>query len=292
MSAAEDWDEDELDEDYDEHEFEHEHDEAPAGARGGVHAEWGGSPYHARSLSLGLVAMAPLFAAYELGLAGAPGRRNAAEQCLFLALSPLGEHQRTARVVLVALAVLVALVTCYRRRVPLLPSAFRVFLEGLAAAVVLGPLLVLALRACGLELAFAVPTAGAAASAARAARIAGGAVHEELLFRVLLYGLLFLGARRALGFLGAPERASRVGADAAAVAGSSLAFAAFHLAAFTAWLGPGGEAYDPAVFTWRALAGMLLALLFRWRGPGVAAWCHALFNLGVLIGAGPQAFAA
>ena len=72
--------------------------------------------------------------------------------------------------------------------------------------------------------------------------------------------------------------------------GSSLAFAAFHLEACVAWLGVGGDPFEPAIFTYRVLAGMLLGLLFRWRGPGVAAWAHGLFNLGLLLGAGPDVF--
>ena len=72
--------------------------------------------------------------------------------------------------------------------------------------------------------------------------------------------------------------------------GSATLFAAAHLAAYTAWLGPGGEPYDASVFTWRLLAGILLGLVFRWRGPGVAAWTHGLFNLALLLGAGPDVF--
>ena len=72
--------------------------------------------------------------------------------------------------------------------------------------------------------------------------------------------------------------------------GSSALFACAHLAAFTAWLGPGGESYNGSVFTWRLLAGILLGLVFRWRGPGVAAWAHGLFNLALLVGAGPDVF--
>ena len=69
---------------------------------------------------------------------------------------------------------------------------------------------------------------------------------------------------------------------------TSLAFAAVHLEVLASHLGPGGEPYDPYVFLWRLLAGILLALLFRWRGPGVAAWCHACFNVALLLGAGAE----
>ena len=64
--------------------------------------------------------------------------------------------------------------------------------------------------------------------------------------------------------------------EVAGLLGSAALFSAFHLAVFVAWLGPGGEEFDLPIFTYRALAGMLLAILFRWRGPDVARWSACL----------------
>jgi hypothetical protein len=129
-----------------------------------------------------------------------------------------------------------------------------------------------------------------APEAARAAFVIGAGAYEELLFRVGAYSLLYMAGGALFRFLGAEGPVARWGAEVSGLLGSSFLFAAFHLEAFTAWLGPGGEAYDPSVFTWRLLAGILLGLIFRWRGVGVAAWTHGLFNLALLLGAGPDVF--
>lgn len=242
---------------------------------------------HHRSLSLGLLAMAPLFLAYEAGLASDPALlRGQSEQALFRLYSLAPALETGLRQGTLALVVLLALASCFRRRLALGPSLTRVLLEGLLGAVALGPALALGMRLLGVEV--SVEPMTAAPSLAEAGRVLGGAAFEELAFRVLLYGAVYVLVRRLLLLVRVPERAAGVAADLTAIAGSALAFAAVHLAAYTAWIGPAGEAYDPGVFTWRLLAGVLLALLFRWRGPGVAAWSHGLFNLALLIGADPE----
>ncbi|MCB9915690.1 MAG: hypothetical protein H6828_11155 [Planctomycetes bacterium] len=261
-------------------------DEAPAADWRSARAHGAG---HVRSLSLGLVAMAPLLVAYEVALdTGAAAQRNLAEQALLRGLAPLGALLPAARALLVVAAVAAALVVCYRRRVALVPSVGRIVLEGAVAAVVLGPLLALAMRLFGGLPPELQPRLGATGvlDLGGAARLLGGAAWEELLFRVLCYGGLFLLARRVLEFFGAHDVLARGLAEGVGLFGSSLAFAALHLEAASRWLGPGGESWSAPVFLWRSLAGILLALLFRWRGPGVAAWAHALFNVGLALGAG------
>jgi hypothetical protein len=129
---------------------------------------------------------------------------------------------------------------------------------------------------------------------ATAARVLGAAAYEELVFRLGLVSLCVLVAGALLRFLLGARDAARRAPSAAAVAlalgAAALCFAAFHLAAFTSWLGAGGEAWNAAAFTWRALAGMLLGGLFLARGIGVAAWAHGLFNLALYLGAGPDVF--
>lgn len=243
-----------------------------------------------RSLSLGLLAMAPLFVAYELGLDADPELvRGQSEQALFrlLAVAP-GELALLGRWVILALVVLGAAISCYRRRVAIGPSLARVFLEGLAGAIVLGPALALGMRLLGVEL--SVEPLRSQPTLPEAARVLGGAAFEELLFRVLLYGALYVLARRLLLLVRLPERVAGVVGDLVAIGGSAFGFAGVHLAAWTGWISASGEGYDPAVFLWRLLAGVFLALLFRWRGPGVAAWSHGLFNLALLIGADPEVF--
>lgn len=245
-----------------------------------------------RSLSVGFLAMLPLFAAYEYGLAATHGtRRNAAELVVFRAFELLPEHGRALRIASLALASIAAGAVCFRRRVALGPSLLRVVLEGLFAAVLFGPAMALAMHLVPPGVAPLDVAAGPPPSppgAAEAAIVFGGAAYEELVFRVGLLALAFLGARRIFEFFGAGERAARVSAQGMALLVSALAFAAFHLRAFTGWLGPGGEPFEAGPFFWRLFAGVLLGLLFLWRGPGVAAWTHGLFNFALFLGAGPE----
>lgn len=97
----------------------------------------------------------------------------------------------------------------------------------------------------------------------------GAGLYEELLFRVLLVsGLLWLGLR--LGW-------KRPAAVAAAVVLAALIFSAFH------YIGPMGDTFTLASFTFRAVAGLLLSGLYVARGFGIAAWSHALYDVGLTL---------
>lgn len=244
------------------------------------------------SLSLGLLAMLPLLLAYELALGAqdlAP--RNTSELLLLRGARLLPFDERDLRILGLALASTGAALLCFRRRSPLLPGLLRIVLEGILFAILLGPLLALAMRWLPGEVGrlevspLPPPTPPGPAEAAAAF---GGAAYEELVFRVGLFSLGFLAAQQVLRFFGAGERTARSAARGIALAASSLAFAAFHLDLCTRWLGPGGEAFSAPVFAWRACAGLALCSIFLWRGPGVAAWTHGLFNFALLLGAGPE----
>jgi hypothetical protein len=117
-----------------------------------------------------------------------------------------------------------------------------------------------------------------AAQGAEAARVSltgqlvlslGAGLYEELLFRVLLVsGLLALGLR--LGW-------RRSGAVVGAVVVAALVFSTFH------YIGPMGDAFTLASFTFRAIAGLLLSGLYVARGFGIAAWTHALYDVGLTV---------
>ncbi|MBK7877915.1 MAG: CPBP family intramembrane metalloprotease [Planctomycetes bacterium] len=247
-----------------------------------------------RSFALGFLAMLPLFVAYEAALAptGASAR-NLGEVIVSLPFSVLGAHAEFARRVVLGLCAFAAAWACFHAELGLGPRVLRIALEGLVAAVLLGPaLLVLLSLAGGLDALRGVqlPTAPDGPGLARAALLAGGAAWEEVVFRLGLQSLLFLVLRRVIVFWIGADGPARWVAEAGAVLLSSLVFAAAHLAVFTQVFGPGGEPFHAGVFPWRVLAGILLALLFRFRGPGVAAWTHAFFNLVLSIGAGPGVF--
>lgn len=242
-------------------------------------------------LALGWIAMAPLFCAYEWGLAhSASGLRNTGERLVLLAFEPLGDAERWARWCVIAAGIVVAALVSRARGVSIRAGVARIVLEGLACAVLLGPALLglLALASRWLPRLDVAWQPVSAPPLDTAALLLGGAAWEELCFRVGGYGIAFLLARAACGAAGIGDRASNLIAEGVGLSLSSAVFAAAHLRRFTGWLGPGGAEFDAALFTWLALAGILLGLIFRLRGPGVAAWAHGLFNVALLAGVDPD----
>jgi hypothetical protein len=245
-----------------------------------------------RSLSAGVLAMAPLLAGLEWVLWSEPGApRNAGVRVLDLALQPLGERADLARWVLLALAVFGAFAVLRLRGVELGRTLARIALEGLAFALVLGPLLVLAARVAerwigAIDVSWD-PTAEPP-TLAEVGLVAGAGAWEELLFRVGLYSLVYLIGLRFAAALGAGEGLARFAAEVGGLALSTLAFAAAHFEPVTGWLGLSERPFRLDSFAWLCLGGLALGLIFRWRGPGVAAWAHALFNVALWIGVDPD----
>ncbi len=244
-----------------------------------------------RSLSVGFLAMLPLLIAGEAARAARPDApANAGELVLNLALSPLRERATLARWVVLALAALIAWLIARRRKVALGAGIARVILEGLGAAALLGPLMVILVRSCSrwlpaLEVSWD-PTAHPP-SLIDTAFVFGAGPWEELLFRVGAYSFTYWLIVRFLGALDMSDRWARASAEFGALALSSLAFAAAHFEPVMRRFGVGGRAFDPALLAWLCLGGVLLGILFRWRGPGVAAWAHGLFNVALWIGVDP-----
>lgn len=94
----------------------------------------------------------------------------------------------------------------------------------------------------------------------------GAGIYEELLFRVLLVGVLAWVGRRLLGWGTTPAGifATIVGA---------VIFAAFH------YVGPYGDRLELGSFTFRTLAGIAFSGLYLLRGFGITAWTHALYDV-------------
>lgn len=278
---------------YDEYEEEDEDEDDDWEEGDEEYAPWAGDGLH-RSLALGFLAMVPLFLVYELALvATKSSERNTSELVLFRLFAPFGEQADLARRLALAAAAAYALVVCLRRHWALVPRIARVAGEGAIGAIAIGPALIGLIHLLGDSLPPLVLSTGpetSAPSLAQAAFVFGAGAYEELVFRVGVYSALFVCFVRVGRFLGLHRGPAHVVGEAAGLLGSAALFSAFHLAVFVAWLGPGGEEFDLSIFTYRALAGMLLAILFRWRGPGVAAWTHGLFNLALLLGAGPEVF--
>lgn len=283
----EDYEYEEYEEDWDEEEFEDEEREPSPRSPDGL----------TRSVSLGLLGMAPMFLVYELALASTESReRNTSELVLFRAFELFGEAADIARWVALSGAFLFALVYCLRRNWALGPRVLRIAAEGALGAIAIGPVLIGLIHLLGdavppLPMAADGTVAPTTPGLSRAAFVFGAGAYEELVFRVGAYSALYVAALHVGGFLfGAGKPACRPVAELIGLLGSAALFSAFHLAVFVRWLGPGGEEFDLALFEYRALAGILLGLIFRFRGPGVAAWTHGLFNVALLLGAGPNVF--
>jgi hypothetical protein len=99
----------------------------------------------------------------------------------------------------------------------------------------------------------------------------GAGIYEELLFRVVLVGLLAWGASKLLGWR------PLVAGIAATVLGA-LIFSAFH------YIGPYGDRLDVYSFVFRTIAGLFFSGLYLLRGFGITAWTHALYDVFLLLG--------
>ena len=98
----------------------------------------------------------------------------------------------------------------------------------------------------------------------------GAGLYEELVFRVLLVGGLFLVLKKLVAD-------QRVAYAVAAVAGA-LVFSAVH------YMGSLGDAFELSSFTYRFVFGLALNGVFLLRGFAVAAWTHALYDVLVVTG--------
>lgn len=95
---------------------------------------------------------------------------------------------------------------------------------------------------------------------------AGAGFHEELVFRVLLFGGGAFLLKKAM-------KTSEIKAGLFMALVSSLLFSAVH------YVGPFGDPFHFASFTFRALAGLYLVTVFRFRGFAVAVYTHTIYDL-------------
>jgi len=98
----------------------------------------------------------------------------------------------------------------------------------------------------------------------------GAGIYEELLFRVVLVGLIAWGGTKLLGWR------PLVAGIVATVLGA-LIFSAFH------YIGPYGDRLDIYSFTFRTIAGLFFSGLYLLRGFGITAWTHALYDVFLLL---------
>jgi hypothetical protein len=97
----------------------------------------------------------------------------------------------------------------------------------------------------------------------------GAGLYEELLFRVVIVGALFVLAH---GLLDWRPRS----AGLAAVVLGALLFSAFH------YIGPYGDPFLLESFVFRFVAGVFFSGMYLLRGFGITAWTHALYDVFLL----------
>ncbi len=97
----------------------------------------------------------------------------------------------------------------------------------------------------------------------------GAGIYEELLYRVIIVGGLFLILRQAF-----PNQRILMYMVAAVI--GALSFSAMH------HLGNMGDPWTLDVFVFRAIGGLVFNILFLVRGFAVIAWTHALYDVMVV----------
>lgn len=234
-----------------------------------------------RSHTASLLFALPLLLAYEAGAAmtaqtSPVALRNGADVLLRTLLAGAGVQGTLAFGVALAVAgAVVVAVEQRRRRVRPGAATFAGMLaESVVYALLFGVVVGTATRWLlgGLPGRLAADGAFAGTSFAQQVVLSLGAgIYEELLFRVLLAGGLFV-----LFTAGGLKRRS-AGIFAALLA--ALLFSAFH------YVGPYADAWALGPFTYRFVAGLALNALFLLRGFGITAWTHALYDL-FLVAAG------
>ncbi len=232
------------------------------------------SRYHStsRSATYGFLAALPLLVLYELLIVFANRSavaqvRVSSEMWLKQLLLVVGDHGLIA----FGGAILVAGIAVFwrdrKKNIPFRPRYFLwMLLESAAYAVVIALLVANLVQAILPMLAQAAPIEGLAMKLALSV---GAGLYEELLFRVLLVGMLFWALRRIMG--------SRALAYAIAALVGAFLFSLMH------YIGPLGDPFQPGSFLFRMFFGLALNVVFLWRGFGVAAWTHALYDVMVLV---------
>ncbi len=95
----------------------------------------------------------------------------------------------------------------------------------------------------------------------------GVGIHEEILFRLLLFAPLLYGLRRIIK--------SESAAVIIAATGVSILFAFAHCDV----VNPEGFPFQASTFLFRFMASMFLCILFRFRGIAIAIGVHAVFDI-------------
>jgi hypothetical protein len=205
-------------------------------------------------LTASLVLIAPLFLAYQVGVLFA-GNVNGADVVTRTVYGALGRTNYLLASAVAGLAFLLWLRRGGRWSMLRLETVAPVLLEAEIYALTLGALISLVLeRALGLGLGL-----GSIVDAA------GAGVHEELVFRLVLFGGLLVLMQRL-------EVDPRFGVVFALVV-SAIVFSWAH------HVGAHGERFTMHAFAYRSLAGIVFGLVCYFRSLAHAVYAHAFYDM-------------
>jgi len=225
-----------------------------------------------RSGTYGFLAALPLWLAYEILILMANSARLgeirvSADIWIKRVLSSFG----AAGMFGLGLAVLIAGIAVFywerKKNLPIRPRyLFMMPLESAVYAIALGWFVGTAI---GIVFAMAPPQMAQIDGPTQLALSLGAGLYEELVFRVLLVGVLFWLLRKFSD--------KSVAYLSAALIGAAI-FSAVH------YVGPFGDPFTISSFAFRFLFGLMLNGLYILRGFGVVAWTHALYDVSIVVG--------
>jgi membrane protease YdiL (CAAX protease family) len=224
-----------------------------------------------RSHSAGFIAALPLLAIYELGLVGSDVNavaHYAKQPIAWLKRHPTDLIGANPIHIINGILVIVAVIAMIRlaRRGGLRIGVFGgMIAESSVYALLLGPVILFALHGVLVNTGFQ-PNLGDWQHKVVAS--CGAGLYEELFFRAVLLGSIFVVMKDGFGI-----RPFAAGAFALLVSGAIFSGAHFL---------PGGDPPNAAAFAYRLMAGVVLGIIFLNRGFGVAAWTHALYDVYVM----------
>ncbi len=219
-----------------------------------------------RAPTVAAVLVFPVFLLYQLGLALTPGIRNGADLATDLLLALRGWEPAAlwglAGASVVAYGVVLWRMKLKKRFSPKLFGL--VALEGAVHGVLMFVIVNRVMRAILLggggdhDYPFYVDVVLSL----------GAGFHEELVFRVLLFGGLVYFGKKLL-------KVETIWLVLGAAVFSSLVFSAIH------YIGPLGDPIRVGSFVFRFLAGCYFVAIYRLRGFAVAVYTHAIYDIGI-----------
>jgi hypothetical protein len=223
-------------------------------------------------MAISLLAIAPLWICYELGLKASGAQvANGGEVLLQRVFYLFGEtHGPLIWRIVLATVFFAAGVFALRSGAPIVKTVLFIFLEGGLFGLLLGPASMWMQRKVEslLVAGVAAPATDWRGSLLDVSLCLGAGVYEEIVFRLILLSAIYYVVARS----SASASVHKIGASIVAILLSALMFSGFHY-----W--PAGEAFAWKTFLYRSIAGAVLGTIFIFRGLGVAVCTHASYDI-------------